>query len=149
MYRMAYYVTNDRADALDAVQETVASLWEHRERLSDVQDIKAYVLTAAKSHAIDILRRRMHAVDPIDAHGAYPDPNADTMKRLEHSDTLTKVRELIKSLTPGEQQVLKLRSQAECSISEIASVTGLKEDNVRQLLSRARRKLKDLYKKII
>jgi len=149
MYRMAYYVTADRDDALDAVQESVASLWEHRGELSGVQDVKSYAVTTAKRHAINILRRRTNPTAPLDSATMVPDPDADTALRIEHSDTLSKVRSLMESLSPNEQQVIRLRSQAECSISEIASITGLKETNVRQLISRARRKLKELYIKII
>lgn len=149
MYRMAYYVTADRDDALDAVQESVASLWEHRSELSGVQDVRSYAVTTAKRHAITILRRRTNPTDSMDSATMVPDPDADTALKVEHSDALSKVRSLMESLTPNEQQVIRLRSQAECSISEIASITGLKEDNVRQLMSRARRKLKELYSKII
>lgn len=149
MYRMAYYVTADRDDALDAVQESVASLWEHRGELSAVQDVRSYAVTTAKRHAINILRRRTFATDPMDYATMVPDPDSDTASRVEHPDMLSKVRSLMKSLSSNEQQVIRLRSQAECSISEIASITGLKEDNVRQLISRARRKLKELYNNII
>lgn len=149
MYRMAYRVTADRDDALDAVQESVASLWERRGELSDVQDVKSYAVTTAKRHAINILRRRTGSTDPLDSATMVPDPDADTARRIEHSDTLSKVRSLMESLSPNERQVIRLRSQAECSISEIASITGLNETNVRQLISRARRKLKELYGKII
>ena len=149
MYRMAFYVTGDRDDSLDAVQESVASLWEHREALYQISDLKAYALTTAKRHAIDILRRRPGMSMTIDSLSAHPDPDADSGRQTEHADTLSRVRELMKSLTPNERQIIELRSQADCSIDEIASITGLKEDNVRQVLSRARRKLKELYKKII
>ncbi|MCM1504021.1 MAG: sigma-70 family RNA polymerase sigma factor [Muribaculum sp.] len=150
MYRTAFYVTHDRDDALDSVQESVADLWEHRDALEGVADIRAYVMTTVKHHALDLLRRRPFAGESIeDAGAAIPDNSADTASRVEHSDTLAKVMDLTSSLSDNERRILLLRSQSDCSVDEIASVTGLKEDNVRQILSRARRKLKELYKKII
>ena len=106
---MAYYVTADRDDALDAVQNAVASLWENRDELDRVTDMKAYAIVAAKRHAIDLIRRRIHKAEPIDSASACADPDA---------------------------------------VKEIASITGYSEENVRQILSRARRKIKELYNRI-
>ena len=148
MYRMAYYVTADRDDALDAVQNAVASLWENRDELDRVTDMKAYAIVAAKRHAIDLIRRRMHKAESIDSASACADPDADTMRRIEHADALSKVKILMESLNRNEREVMRLRSQAECSVKEIASITGYSEENVRQILSRARRKIKELYNRI-
>ncbi len=149
MYRTAFYVTHDRDDALDSLQESVADIWEHRDALEKVSDIKAYLTTTVRHHAIDIIRRRPYLGEPIEATGTNsPDNGTDIALKVEQADTLAQVMELTKSLTYNERRILLLRSQADCSVGEIASVTGLKEDNVRQILSRARRKLKELYKQL-
>jgi RNA polymerase sigma-70 factor (ECF subfamily) len=55
------------------------------------------------------------------------------------------VIELMSQLPPQQQEVMKLRTWGDCSLQEIAEITGMSHDNARTLLSRARRKLKELY----
>lgn len=149
MFRKAYYVTADRDDAMDAVQEAIAALWEHRHELSSVRDIRSYALATAKRQALTLLRRRTATSDISTIAIAYLDPNSDTAQQIEHSDELSIVKKLMESLSPKERLIMKLRAQAECSIDEIASITGLTDDNIRQILSRSRRKLKELYNNFV
>ena len=52
-------------------------------------------------------------------------------------------------LPEQQRQVLQLRAFNECSFEEIESITGLTSVNVRTLLSRGRRRLKELYNQVI
>ena len=48
---------------------------------------------------------------------------------------------------PQQQRILTLRSREECEMAEIANLTGETEDNVRAILSRSRKKLKEMFLK--
>ena len=65
----------------------------------------------------------------------------------EVCDALILANKLIKQLKPQQQRILTLRSREECEMAEIANLTGETEDNVRAILSRSRKKLKEMFLK--
>ena len=71
----------------------------------------------------------------------------DTPERqVEISDQLRQVRQLIEELPPNQRQVIRLRGMEDCSLEEIAQITGFSDTNVRTLLSRARKYIKEKLK---
>lgn len=145
MLRMAAAVLADTDTARDAVQDALVALWGKRRNLTSIADLRAYCISSAKSKAIDIMRRRApHSVGSI-ADMDSPDPSPSAHRRMVAAETLSDVNRLIASLPPMQRRVLELRSSAQCSVAEISDTLGLSPDNVRQLLSRARRQLRESY----
>lgn len=65
--------------------------------------------------------------------------------RLESADELRLLRTLLPQLPDNQRKAVELSAFSGCSNDEIAELTGESPANVRQLLSRGRRKLKELY----
>lgn len=147
MYRYAYFILYDKDDALDAVQSAIANMWEKRDTLTTVENIAAFCITSAKRQAIDILRRRPRTVVSIEDIHDHEDLSPSVIDTMEDAERLDKVKSILSTFSPIQQEIMRLRSQAECSVEEIAYITSMSEDNVRQVLSRTRRKLKELYNK--
>ena len=55
---------------------------------------------------------------------------------------------LIEKLPEQQKEVMKLRHYSECSMEEIVDLTGISATNVRTILSRARKKIKEQFEKI-
>lgn len=148
MYRVAYSILRDSDDAQDAVQDAVASMWARRSLLGDVGNYESFCVKAVKNRCIDMLRARASRAEPVDSFPdeAYGSASPDT--EVEARDTLSLVKSLVEQLPPLQQEVLRLRSEADCDLQEIAAITGVTHENARTLLSRARRRLKDLYSNI-
>ncbi len=147
MYRYAYFILYDKDDALDAVQSAIATLWEKRDTLASVDNLAAFCVTSAKHQAIDILRRRPRSVVTLDEITEHEDTAPTVTDTLEHVENLDRVKSILSTFTPVQQEIMRLRAQAECTVEEIAYITSMSEENVRQVLSRTRRKLKELYNK--
>ncbi len=147
MYRYAYFILYDKDDALDAVQSAIATLWEKRNSLSSVDNLAAFCITSAKHQAIDILRKRPRSIITLDEITEQEDTTPSVSDTMEYSESLDKVKSILSTFSPVQQEIMRLRSQAECTVEEIAYITSMTEDNVRQVLSRTRRKLKELYNK--
>ena len=148
MYRMAYAIVQDREDAQDAVQDAVTRLWARRDELASVESPVAFCMTAVKHQCIDMLRERARRHTMSEPHDDESDtPADDTAARVEDADTLHLAERMVDMLPPAQKRVLRLRCHAECSVDEIADITGYSPANVRQLLSRARRCLKQLFMK--
>lgn len=145
MYRVAYAVVGNSADAADAVQDAFARLWQTRTSLAGVGNIKAYCLTAARRCALDIAVR---SAPPAElSEGVHASDGGHD--RAEWASTLEAVEKLIERLPPDQREVIRLRSVGDMTMEEIAGIAGVSPDNARQLLSRGRRRLKELYKKLI
>lgn len=148
MYRMALAILGNSDDAQDAVQEAVAKLWHRRDTLPEDSKVLSYCLTTVRHCCADMLRMRRHVPITDDMRDMCADDLADVSRSVESRDTLHKVIDLAATLPSAQQEVLRLRSYGDYSLQEIAEMTGTSYENARTLLSRARRRLKELYRNL-
>lgn len=141
VFAICLAIVRDRDEAADAVQETFTRLWERREDLENISNPEAYAVTVAKRVCIGRLKDRQIVTDEITSTVATDDAD-----RLEFNDELRLMKRLIAGLPDNQRKVVELSSFGGCSNDEISQVTGETPANVRQLLSRGRKKLKELYK---
>lgn len=142
IYAICLTIVRDRDEASDAVQETYARLWAHRNNLDNVGSVEAYAIKIAKRICIDKLRSR----EVVSTDKSSSSDEAAVDDRVEHADELRLVNALLEQLPPNQRNVVELSAFGGCDNEEIAELTGESPANVRQLLSRGRRKLKELYK---
>ena len=64
---------------------------------------------------------------------------------MEQQDEVNQLRRLIDRLPDQQRQVLLLRDVNDFSFEEIGEATGLSAVNIRVLLSRARKKIREQY----
>ncbi len=147
MYRVAYSILRDSDDAQDAVQDAVAAMWAKRSMLSGIDNYESFCVKAVKNRCIDMLRTRASRMEMTDGEPGEEETGCLSAE-IEARDTLSVVRTLVEKLPPLQQEVIKLRSEADCDLQEIAAITGVSHENARTLLSRARRRLKELYNNI-
>lgn len=145
LYRRAFRLTANVQDAEDLVQETFLRLWRRHDTLENVNNPEGLACEILKNAAIDLLRtRHIHSELTLEHE---PEDNYSTVHETEVCDALTLANKLIKQLKPQQQRILTLRSREECEMAEIANLTGETEDNVRAILSRSRKKLKEMFLK--
>lgn len=143
MHSVAMAILRDVDDASDAVQEAFVRLWERRGDLDSLQSPEAYTITVVKRVCIDRLRAS-RPYGRLDAASLQVEASQDD---IDGRDALGMLRRLMESLPANQKKVLTLSSFGGCSNEEIAKITGENDGNVRQLLSRARKKLRELYQK--
>lgn len=127
-------------DARDALQDTLLRLWEHREALSAADNIRAYCLTTARNVATNRLRSR-HFEESIEEV-----PIVESGADADDSDDLRHAEALLEKLPEAQRRAIRLRSYCDMEVEEIAVRMEVSEANVRQLLSRGRRRLRELFK---
>lgn len=149
LQRVALRLLGNVEDAEDMVQEVYMKLWSKRDALPDVQDIEAYCVTLTKNMCIDRLRiaeaEDKADVDEVPIMFAATD---DVEAQVEKHDAVEQVKRIIGTLPEHQQQVITLRDIEDCSFEEIAEQTGLTAVNIRMLLSRARRTIRERFKKL-
>ncbi len=118
----------DFCAAQDAVQETFMRLCrEDREKIDG--RLAAWLFTVCRSRVIDM--KRLKGVLPTNEHAAtVADTQPGPSVLLEADEQTHELARLLDTLSPRQQEVLRLRLQTELSYREIADITGLSVSNV-------------------
>ena len=126
--------------AQDAVQETFLRLCrEDRDQIES--RVAAWLFSVCRSRVIDMQRTKR--ATPIDASAVtLADPSPSAVQTACASEDMAHLAELISSLSPRQQEVIRLRMQAGLSYREIADVTGLTVSNVGVHLHEAIKRLR-------
>ena len=146
LYRIALALVESPEDAEDILQEAYTRLWSKRASLEAVQNPEAFAITIVRNLCLDFLRspRSNSRSEPLEAITLPSEDSPD--RQVELRDQLRQVRRLIEELPPNQRQVIRLRGMEDCSLEEIAQITGVSDTNVRTLLSRARKYIKEKLK---
>ena len=148
LQRVALRLLGNAEDAEDMVQEVYMKLWSKRDALPDVKDVEAYCVTLTKNMCIDRLRIAEADKADVDEVPIMLVATDDVEAQVERHDAVEQVKQIIETLPEHQQQVITLRDMEDCSFEEIAEQTGLTAVNVRMLLSRARRTIRERFKKL-
>ncbi len=141
-YRVAYHMLESEADAEDAVQELYVRLWTGREKLDDVRNPLAYGIMILKNICIDRIRRRSIArVEALTADRQPEESPPD--RRMAMKDMLHQLLTEMDKLPDNQRNVLKMRALDNLEYDEISRRMGLSEVNIRVLVSKARKTLKE------
>lgn len=148
LYRVAYYILEDEADARDAVQDLFVKLLSLGSKLDAVKTPKAYAITLLRNMCIDRIRasKRFYTVScsEDEPHLSFLEAEPDVMVSKEK---LRRVLAIIEGLPTKQREVIRQRIFEERSYEEISQSTGLSENNLRVLLSMARKTIKSKYEK--
>ena len=143
MYATAITILRNSDDASDAVQEAFTRLWEKRDDLPNIDTPEAYCVTTIKRICIDRIRQNALPINEVTEDTLLISDDSDI--QADNRESLQLVTLLMNKLPEQQRQVLQLRAFNECSLDEIESITGLTGVNVRTLLSRARRRMRELF----
>ena len=142
LFRAAYRLTRNRADAEDLVQETCVRACE---RLAELREpVKSWLLRVMHNLFVDGARRAR--VSPVEAAGNDTDLAASACSRPtpeESLDTRQRMAQLEQAwcrLESGQQFLLGLRAEG-YTLPEIASITHIAMDALTMRLYRARQNL--------
>jgi RNA polymerase sigma-70 factor (ECF subfamily) len=147
LYRVAYSVLRNAADAEDAVQETYLRVLRHRDGLAEIRDPRVWLVRIVWNVVLDRKRRvktRPETDDIADLARMLPATGLTAEERVASSQHHEHVLRAVSQLPEKEQRVLVLSAFEELSSVEIAQVLGTTESTIRSRLFRARRLLSTL-----
>jgi len=141
LYRVAYSVLRNAADAEDAVQEAFMRVLRHRETLDEVRDQRVWLIRIVWNIVLDRKRRaktRPETDDVAELARVLPAGGLSAEERAAAAQHHARVLACVEQLPAKERQVLMLSAFEELTSVEIASVLGITESSVRSRLFRAR-----------
>jgi RNA polymerase sigma-70 factor (ECF subfamily) len=141
LYRVAYSVLRNAADAEDAVQEAFVRVLRHRDQLSDVRDHRVWLIRIVWNVVLDRKRRmksRPETDDVTEMARVLPSDGLSAEEITAAAEHHAHVLRCMEQLPEKEREVLHLSAFEELSSVEIAGVLGITESSARSRLFRSR-----------
>ncbi|MDR3140393.1 MAG: RNA polymerase sigma factor [Tannerellaceae bacterium] len=148
LYRIAYALTGNSLDAEDILQDAYCKLWNKREELVHINNTEAFCTTLVKNLCFDLLRSSRKNIQEEGLENLPLSIGISPETEAIEQDESKQIQRLIDKLPEKQQQVIRLSAINDCSLEEIEEITGLSAVNVRVLLSRARKTVKEQYLKV-
>ena len=142
MYYVALGILKDVQEAEDAVHQAFLRIMDRLDKIDerDCHKTRAYLVVITESTAIDIYRKRKRArTVSFDELEIYI--SSDIESDYEEKDAIIRA---INALPVNYAVVLKLRYSHGHTDGEIAALLNITEENVRQRIARAKKKLNKL-----
>ncbi len=147
LYRVAFSVLRNTADAEDAVQEAFLRVLRHRDSLGEVRDPRVWLIRIVWNIVLDRKRRaktRPETDDVTELARVLPAGGLSAEERAAAAQHHVHVLACVEQLPAKEREVMMLSAFEELSSVEIAAVLGITESSVRSRLFRARNLMAEL-----
>jgi RNA polymerase sigma-70 factor (ECF subfamily) len=147
LYRVAYSVLRNPADAEDAVQEAFLRVLRHRDTLDEVRDRRVWLIRIVWNIVLDRKRRaktRPETDDVAELARVLPCDGLSAEQLAAAAQHHAHVVTCVDKLPAKERQVLQLSAFQELNTVEIAEVLAITESSVRSRLFRARNLMAEL-----
>ena len=143
MYFVALNILHNHHDAEDAVQTALLRISRQGKNLpQNEQALRAYVLTAAKHAALNLLPKQLRDADLDNVIAVSTE---DLFESIVASQEYDRLLSAIKSLPPTYRSVLMLRYVQQLDTKEIAKLLDRPRGTVQKQISRAKALLVQIY----
>lgn len=153
MSRYGYRVTPDRLLVEDAIQDVFVDLWRRREYLSEIEQVKSYLLQALRNQ---LLRNTRHdiieAAEDIDEFLDYLSTLSTEQQSIDRETRLSRsqsIQNALANLSHRQREAVHLRFYQGLSLDEAAEVMGIPKQVVKNLLSKSYAVLRVTLKALI
>jgi RNA polymerase sigma-70 factor, ECF subfamily len=136
LLKTLYFVTGDRAEAADLMQEAFLRLWERWDTIDGIEDPRAYLFRVALNASKMRARTAFRASRRVLPLGVVRDPFDDV-------DVREDVRRMLLTLTPRQRAALVLLDLYGYGSEEAGRIMGIRPSTVRALATQGRAVLRD------
>ena len=146
LLHVAHNLLMDTSDAEDAVQETYLRLWQVRDQLAKHPNVSGFAMQTLKNLCIDKIRVRKEYVslEYVNCPDELKSPNL----QIEQRDNTNIIRKIIATLPELQQRIMLMKDVEGYELKEIAEIIGAEVSAVTMNLSRARKKVRELFLRI-
>jgi RNA polymerase sigma-70 factor, ECF subfamily len=160
LYRVAYRILGNTADAEDAVQDALLAAYTHLDQFRGQAKISTWLTTILLNCArLQLRRRPRHIHVSIDESSEDLQPSsvserlADNRPNPEDQCRESELRERLthfhRQLSPTLRRTFRLRDVEGLSIRETAQILGVPKGTVKAQSARARKRLKELMRRTL
>jgi RNA polymerase sigma factor (sigma-70 family) len=131
LFRLLCFVTGNRADAADLMQEAFLKLWERWDRIERIADPRAYLFRVALNGSQRRMRTALRAARRLVPVASSHDPFDEVNLRED-------VRRMLLGLSPRQRAALALLDLYGYGSQEAARIMGIRPSTVRALATQGR-----------
>lgn len=143
LFRYAFRLLRNKEDAEDTVQETLLRMWHMNSKLEEYQNLGTLAMIINKNLCLDKLKKAGRFSEEYDDH--LPEQHDNPQTALEKKDACQMVARCMEFLPDLQKLTLRMRDVEGYELEEIARITGSSAEAVRMNLSRARKRIRDMY----
>lgn len=149
IYRFIYFKIGKKDEASDLSSLVFLKTWEHiqKNKISDNQTLRALVYKIARNVVVDYYRNRRPeslSLDDENNRIEVVDEEYNLETEIGVKGEYEKLMVKIMELKNEYREILIMRFVNDLSLEEIADITGKKKINIRVLLHRATKALKEM-----
>lgn len=148
LYAVAWRLTGNAQAAEDLVQETFLRLWTRRQQIVSVECVEAYSITTLRRIFYDTKRSKQIEASEREISELHVKDSEDLNQRIDAQDEWQRIRTMILALPDPQGKIMIMRDIEGQTYEEISVETGLTEVNLRSILSRARKRIREQIKEM-
>lgn len=148
LFRYIYSRMKDRSEAEDITQNVFLKIWNAISNWDEAHTSPlSFFFTVARNTLIDHFRKNSHKeIVSNEIILKFAEENGSSDKETTDSETKEKLLIAIRQLSADQQEIITLFYTNDLSYKEISEIINKKEDAIRQIHSRAIKKLRQIYK---
>ncbi len=143
LFRFTFSLVKSNEVAEEIVSDVFIKLWQIRDRLSDIGNLKVYLYTVAKNFSLNYLTKHYKntviSLDELDVE-AIIELNGPAEMCIS-SDIIQQIRQVIRRLPPQCRLVFQLVKEDGLKYKEVAAILEISPLTVRNQLAIAIRKI--------
>ena len=139
MFRLACSILGRSDEAQDMMQDVAERILRRQESLEDVRNIDSFLAKAVRNACIDRIRRRKETTPKI--------PDIPDEKNPDRWNDRQMVHKALSKLPERQRLAVHLKDIEGYSNKELADILETDETNVRTILSRGRKALREIIEK--
>lgn len=139
LHRIAYRLLRDEMDAEDAVQDAICNLWSDRVPATS-EEARYRLIAILRNVCLNKLKRKRNFVDISDCEKTTDNPDFDETERIKSL--------MLASLSSLQKTIFQMSTFEDLEYDVIADRLNMSVEAVRMNMSRARKKLRELYNKM-
>lgn len=139
-------ILNDEESVKDAIQDVFLSIYERRNNLSQIENLRAYLCRATRNKLLDKKRLTLQykADNILSAEFEIAVDFKSTMEDNEYSEEQVKqLNVMLHKLTSRQREFIFLKYYNGFSNEEIADITGISKQSVANALHESLRKMRE------
>ena len=141
LYRIAFRMVENQEDAEDILQDTYGKLWKKRSYMQGIDNREAFAMAVLKNTCLDFLKRSKSHLLSIEEVQIEDEQSASI--RIESENIRSFIQSAIERLPKQQRQVFQLYYRDGFTMQEIGNLTGLNYKNIKVILSRTRKQIKE------
>lgn len=139
LHRAAFRLLKDEMDADDAVQDAICNLWSNRVPASS-EEARFRLFIILRNVCLNKLKRKRYFIPITECEKVCDDNILDETEKIRSL--------LLASLTPLQIKIFQMATDDNLEYDVIAERLNMNIEAVRMNMSRARKKMRELYNRI-